>query len=392
MDYVCINQDEIIGYRRNADRRGLYRIKKVGEEFIITHKHSGSIVKATKTAEAAEEFFYDKIQPSDVGIWSLLRCSCQIDKGVTLGDLFRIIETNEELHRLIEILYPFLNLHGNGNKKGTIPIGRNIRLIKHPFIEKQQKIIFTSKFDENTSKWDQNSELHLDLQTQIIESSKTQYSRDCLSVLEVLDCLFCGTCDDRQQIVFNKDGLSSMDGPIDDPMSYLMHPCRLSDGLTLMDVFRFVDRHELLKVFLSFYSWCKDIDDFHQLAKQPVTNSSDLFYLEISKWFQVKKDYFKYWQELTGIGKVYDPEIYGDKVPESESYGVEMTPVNELVHLPLRTKNTIEYEGEDYTTEYSLLDILDSIYDEISFLGGPEDIEKIREELIKRKDDIERSL
>jgi hypothetical protein len=320
---------------------------------------------------------YDQTTPDDVGIWSMLRCECQIDPNITLADLFWIIENNSELLELMEALYPYLNFKSDGYKSGSISVGRNFHVIG-------SKLVTVPKVLENLNEFDPMTTLGLDLTTRIMRKKEILgEGKDCLTLLEILEYIFLGCCDERAEIVLTKDGIYSqhVQGQCD-PWEHLMHPCRIAEEVTLIDIFKIVDQNELLKLFISFYSQCGEIDAFHKLAYEKSKLEPDLFYLEIYKWFQLKKQYLHCSTEFHGIGPVAHPEVYSGDSPEHENYGISMTPINEIARIPVRLLEEVKITGlGSFKAEYTLLDILDSIYEEISYHGGPEDGKKVAEGL-----------
>jgi hypothetical protein len=147
----------------------------------------------------------------------------------------------------------------------------------------------------------------------------------------------------------------------------LRRSCLIDEGVTLGDIFRIVDSNYPLMMFLSQYSWCSHIRDFHHQANEPrVDRDEKILYLEVYPSIEVIESDFYMGFGFHGVGE----DDYG--------YSVSYTPMNELAHLPVkvRTEGQIErYENgqEKITYRPSLLEVLDAIYWDISFMGGPED-------------------
>jgi hypothetical protein len=149
----------------------------------------------------------------------------------------------------------------------------------------------------------------------------------------------------------------------------LRNSCRLDLGVTLGDIFDAVEQHPDLKAFIGMYSWC-NMNAFHKEAKREPLKKSDLEYLEISRYFEDGTT----WDNFDGMGKPENPEDGTELI----NYGIGFTPVSEMVHLEVRLNPKCSIQ-EDYkevgTTKtcYSLLEVLDAIYWEISFYGNPPD-------------------
>lgn len=178
-------------------------------------------------------------------------------------------------------------------------------------------------------------------------------------------------------------------------LSYLRDNCKIKEGTTLLDIFNVVDQYKLLKLFVSQYSWCRSLEEFHAQAREPMRTEEEedekLEYLEI------------YWiAELYSYKKITDFNIstgfhgIGKKTENNKKvqFSISYTPMYDLANLPIKLDKSIELrepwkKGKtpeiifEARKEFSLQDILDAIYWDISFMGGPQDnidfIEKMKE-------------
>jgi hypothetical protein len=117
-------------------------------------------------------------------------------------------------------------------------------------------------------------------------------------------------------------------------------------------------------------------------------------------WFQDSLDFFAFGEMCEESRKLFKKEG-----PAQERYSVGLTPVSEYSHLPLVIDEEVEiYKDpifsrkgrclENYqvlgkaTCTYMLLDILDAIYDDISFYGSPAKRDEQHDELVLRVDEI----
>lgn len=202
--------------------------------------------------------------------------------------------------------------------------------------------------------------------------------------------------------------------------------CEIEDGTTLKDIFRMVESYPMLKAFISQYSWCRAIDEFHAQAEEPMRSedAEDLEYLEI---------YVRPSQPKISVEKVKHPggmrertrtisyklvhgpgfhavgkpsktmrEQYGDNCPEVQPYSASFIPLYDIADLPVKLK--IDYDvharfpakgrepaysekvGTD-VTDFTLLQVLDAIYDDISFAGDIEQKVEFLDELGRRRDE-----
>lgn len=161
--------------------------------------------------------------------------------------------------------------------------------------------------------------------------------------------------------------------------------CRLGKGVTLRNIFQMVDSYPFLKKFISQYSWCRDIDAFHQQAYLPTSVENDkepVVKLAIER-FPIDHE-ISISSDFLGYGP-------SDEQGKFIRYSLSMTPMNKFAHLPIVLDANIEIQkkwkiGTPVTHEvlrkgkahYSLLEVLDAIYWDISFYGGPEETEALK--------------
>jgi len=161
--------------------------------------------------------------------------------------------------------------------------------------------------------------------------------------------------------------------------------CHIDADVTLADIFCAVEQDPELGRFLEQWSWC-DLDAFHAEARKPATATSDLSYIEIAKYFEWDEHEAQETVDVSGIGQ---PDEHG-----MTHYGIDFTPVNQLVHLPVRLRPEMEIRkghkklGEAPCT-FTLLDVLGEIYFEVSFYGSPEDRDRRSAELQESVREIE---
>ena len=196
-------------------------------------------------------------------------------------------------------------------------------------------------------------------------------------------------------VKFTKTGLVAFDWsgekkeyvPDSDPAGVvnLRSRCEIDPGVTLGEIFSAVEADPMLMDVISFYSWCKPIREFHEQAKlpPPPPKDGDVKIVEIlidafaelhsarkkRKILEDKPLQFEgVWVHFSGIGE------------DGVNYSISYTPMNELANVPVRLSNTCTFNKDfekmfDQPTEYtfSLLEVLDAIYWDISFYGGPQD-------------------
>jgi len=408
MSQVIISKTGLTRRHWNSDRRGEHTVKKKNGLYTIVNDASGEVVSAAPTAEEAEEFFYDEETPPK-NVWACLRDPVELRDDVTAHDVFRIVENNEMLFSLTtSLLAGFAVFHDSE------PSGENVDdVVLHQAICVHDGIL-KIRFDSNYVPEYSHTPLRLK-QTIEFDGMECEWS---WTLLDLLQHLF-GDLEDQAPIALTPYGLLNEHGVgIFDPMHHLFAPCTLSDDFTLRDLVDFVAGNEDLKDFIACYSWCGAIDEFHQQANLPPKTDGILHQLEIYRSGEVFR-----WKEgknrvhhvslnigydFHGLGvpdeyMIEHHQKYGGELPEEQNYSVSYTPLNELVHLPLKLDETVEVrEFVSDTREnklhlkcrkpFTLLEILDAVYWDISFHGGPQDNEEFLEELKQRSDEIDKGI
>lgn len=192
-------------------------------------------------------------------------------------------------------------------------------------------------------------------------------------------------------------------------LTCLRKNCEIAEGTTLKQIFEAVDRYQLLKLVISQYSWCHDIDAFHAQAQEPQRFDPDdghevIDYLEIHHYpevhqFTEKKKHPGGTRERTitvdfetevafhGLGPVDEKSEYPQSANKDGmvQYSVSYSPMWKIADLPVKLNKTFEVfepftnykQGVprvkliDATRGFTLLEVLDAIYWDISFMGGP---------------------
>lgn len=193
-------------------------------------------------------------------------------------------------------------------------------------------------------------------------------------------------------------------------LALLSDSCEIDSGVTLKDIFAIVERYPSLVSFIRDYSKCFHIDEFHEAAKEPQVEKEEfdhiIDYLEVYKFWHVneykKKISFSINEEFHGIGH-YIKDTEHRKAGDAERFSMSYSPMNEIAHYevrlnsnvslyspynhkaPKRSEERLLIEGETY---FTLLEVLNAIYYDISFVGGPEDNKAFLEKMRERVDEI----
>lgn len=208
---------------------------------------------------------------------------------------------------------------------------------------------------------------------------------------------------------FEDDSIEQILEPIEDETSltHLREICKIADNVTLGDIFSHVEKLPLLKLFISQYSWCSAIDEFHEQAKLPrVEHGSEnnrIDYIEISHSIESTQLIQRithpggHRERLRTVNYDHSPDLHGVGVMNKHmdgglpvSFSMSLSPMNSIAHLPVKINQTFKvYEPFDPKRHnsaerpqllieddrpFSFLEVLDAIYWDISFYGGPQQI------------------
>lgn len=170
-------------------------------------------------------------------------------------------------------------------------------------------------------------------------------------------------------------------------VSRLRNTCKIDPDVTLRDIFELVASSPELLAFFAEYSWCRSISEFHEQARQPGPQLSGIEYLEIVRHIAISTSNWE------GKPDVEMPIDFGGVGKDGTHYSCSLTPMNQIAHLPLRLnlecKMFMDHKlTGTYATGFSLLDVLDTIYDDISFHGSPKETEEVSRELVTMMEDI----
>lgn len=184
-------------------------------------------------------------------------------------------------------------------------------------------------------------------------------------------------------------------------LSHLRTWCEIDPDTTIWHIMDFVRKSEVLSMFISQYAWCNGIDEFHEELDKPaiIDENDGMDHFEI-RWDvdyhkSTKFTSFGLSPSFIGVGLPITEEKQKEKRSEDdprgelpigfvETYSVSASPLNTFAHLKLELNTTVDvYRLKRHPkTEnikilasecaFSLLDVLDAIYFEISFHGPPD--------------------
>src|SRR5581483_34510 len=172
--------------------------------------------------------------------------------------------------------------------------------------------------------------------------------------------------------------------PIKDIVHELRVACEIEQGVTLGDIFKAVSQHELLMYVIGSFAWCRP-EAFHKEAEKPAV-PSDLHFIELVKHIEIDQFGADAHVDVHGVG----PNDSGEIV---NNWSIELTPVNELASVPVRLDPNVKVlkdyqEIASAPSCFSLFEVLQEIYFEISFHGSPQDRQEFADEMALRVKEI----
>lgn len=200
-------------------------------------------------------------------------------------------------------------------------------------------------------------------------------------------------------VKFEKGGLFRYEGDgvclgvVDEPIRCLRDACEIADGVVLGDIFDWVESWPEVVAFLADYSWCP-VEEFHAAARRPVAGEEErdgVIGMEIRRGVELCT--------LPGYGNSI--EVSDEVVligEDGEEYSTSFYPVEKMVKLPVRIKRQVKvwrwtddagiedvFIGE---ATFSLLEVLDALYFDMSFFGGPEETAEAGAEVHRMADEV----
>jgi len=179
-------------------------------------------------------------------------------------------------------------------------------------------------------------------------------------------------------------------------LSKLRLDCRIEPGVTLGDIFKIVAGYPLLVAFIAEYSWCWAIKEFHLQAELPKTDEApDLQYLRVCRFIAIDNIENDDGREVTLTVDFDAAGELGEHNGLPNLYSIALTPMNAIAHLPVVLDSDCsvyeegKYEVEELKTSFTLLEVLNAIYSEISFHGGPRETAVVGQELLDMIEEAE---
>lgn len=391
----------------DSELKGQCRLKKENGKYVYRNKETKEIVSSGDTVEEAEEIFW---KPDEItNVYTHLREIVELEEGYTTRDFVNFVR-NSDLHDIAVVLFAEDYYDMTGFALGGTTLQRSAWLkddvltIRHNTRHHSGDLL---RVDKKFSIYNEDNEEILTgpLEMSLLDMMICMWN--CLSAPEEqLNYAPAGE-HERPTLYFRPEGLTHATGElIEDPFLFLLSPVEIIEGTTLLDVFNYVDSDPGFADFLSCYSWCRGIREFHREARLPNADrivekdpySGGLIHTHVTRYLylsQYKRAELPHWCESIDFGAIghlsedmaKHYQERGEDLPETQHYGISFSGCESYSRLPVVIDNKIEihrdmfvdkgkvYPQQDFftcTCPMTLLEFLDGIYWEISFYGTPE--------------------
>ncbi len=189
----------------------------------------------------------------------------------------------------------------------------------------------------------------------------------------------------------------------------LRHSVEIEEGVTFGDIIRAVNESKPLTAFIGLYNHCDAKAHNEFILNTPPDPDTELEWIEVGwyarVWGEKLDNDFEMWTDCCGVGKEGSTEDGKDR----QRFAIDLTPANKLTNLPVKIKKDFDLwifgaEGTGVVVDeknarlkansfISLLEFLDSLYEEISFFGSPDvDRQGFLDKLCEAKDEIVRQM
>lgn len=184
-------------------------------------------------------------------------------------------------------------------------------------------------------------------------------------------------------------------GSVIDLAAYFFHQVEVDPGFTLGDLFRVLDRDdvEFLEAVIG-----ESVAPLLDEAREPVRGAGDLR-IDFLRVYNAYDDGHLV-REFDGWGPWDEPyDGAWEKEPDMPREGpvsVSLTPVNELLELPLRYDPELVFRDaagdEEYRTRIGItfLEFVKAVFYDLTFYGPPAERDEVRAGLQRRVEEIDR--
>lgn len=396
MSSLLLFPDRLEYWTLDADKRNKYKTKKDGKQWQIIDVITQAVT-FVETEEKAYRVFNSKLEIQC--IWMKLTELIYVEEHATLSDLIKIIKSD---CLFASVMYFFFSLWEDIDQNES----NEPAVLSRRLICKDGKVEMEYRHSGGIGEIILNETIPVTVNDAQVHDPKTWWT-----LMEVLQAVFSKYRLSYQELIFQKEGLFDLETGefIDDPMGVLLNDITVESNVTLQNVMNYVQSCPMLTEFLRFYATCFNIDEFHnELKFNPNLDNVDedkLDYLFTNKYIKInrRRDNQPWYIVYHGA----DFHGFGQINGEKQSCAVEFTPLQELKHLPYKLDNNVKiiqgalwsrpgqpkesmkvlYEGE---WKFNLLEMLESIYDEISVATSPEQRDAMRLDIKGRLEEYEK--
>lgn len=373
---------------RNYERCDQYFVKKHNGKIGIFNEETKELVSVYDTRDDADEYFYDISIVDQLTFDKINLYKLNIQNDFKVKDLIDLIESHIVLTFFMDEVFPFWKSM-RGNKQDKIVIARYLDIIDN---DAEFDVITTDTFDY------ENQDALINFGPYFVrKDGETLFKTDeaIFTLFDLLKCLFL-SYHHFPETVLRKNGLYNLETKsyIEDNqiMKYLFSECNIEPGYTLTDLFMLVEKDTekdgFLKDFIIEFCECFYIDEYIAEVKKEHKDDFELSSVEIYAKCAIHKNHI---DSSTICHGIYPPGS------EYTSCALDFSPLNEYCFLPLVLKKDVYiwsrnkskyHEYGNFNYRFNLLDILNGIFEEISFHGSVENRDARLQDLKGMVDEI----
>lgn len=183
-------------------------------------------------------------------------------------------------------------------------------------------------------------------------------------------------------------------GSIEDLVPYFFYWLELDSDFSLGDLFYLLDRDDvaLLAAVLN-----ERVIPILEEARQGPSESNGDESLQFLRVHNGHEDGYLV-RGLDAFGSWNQPyeDAHGTAGPRDTWFSVSLTPIGQLLDLPIRYDSALEFRNDADAMEYrttvaiTLLEFLKAIFDDLTSYGTPDERNEVRDELKRRVEEIDR--
>ena len=183
-------------------------------------------------------------------------------------------------------------------------------------------------------------------------------------------------------------------GGVQDLLPYLLYSLELNPDFTLADLFHLLERDDVALLATILDERVAPVLEEARRSDVPADDDEPLHFLRVSN--RHEGGYLR--RELDAWGTWDQPydDAEGEAGPRDTWMSVSLTPVGQLLHVPIRYDPEVLFRNRAFEIEYrttvdiTLIEFLKAVFDELTFHGSPEERDQVLRGLKRQVEEIKR--